>query len=114
MVIKHIKREVIMNYTLMNANNTQDLYTIFKYVNDVASVGLFFLVMLGIIWVVSIVSLLSAGRRAPVAFTVACFISFITSLLMSIMLFINPVYMYFMGVLTGIGAIWIKLSGGFE
>ncbi len=72
-------------YEVPTQNDTQDLLTIFQFVNNDATGGLFFPIMIMVIWAVQFISILSEGRRASNAWIYASFTAFILSVMLGIL-----------------------------
>lgn len=94
-------------YTPPTANDTLGLYEIFKYVNN-TSEGLLFVSLLFVIWIITFVA--TKSYSASRAWTFASFLCFILSLILSVIGIIAPKFMYLYLILTGVGAVWLKLE----
>ena len=97
-------------YNVLQANDTTDLLTIFQFVNNSGTDGLFMPIMLLVIWIIIFISTLSEGRQAPRAIIFASFICSLLSILLSIMHMLNPQYMYFIFLVLGGGILWQYLA----
>lgn len=97
-------------YTELVANDSTNMYTLFGYVNNTATGGLFMPITLLVIWIVSFVGAISEGRQASRAFIFSSFVLGILSILCSLIGFLNPQFMYFSFLMVGIGLIWYKLD----
>lgn len=103
-----------MVYQVLNTTDTQDLYTLFRYINNSATEGLFFPIMLLVIWSIGFLGVLADGKPLSRGFTFSSFICSIIAILLVIMNVLNPMYMYFLFVLTAIGIFWSYTTSGFE
>ena len=101
-------------YASPNLSDTEGLFTYFKYVNNTLSDGLFFPVMLLVIWVISFVATFSVtGQDKTAAAKGVVFASFFAAVLgvpLSIMGMLNPVYMYLPGILLATGLLILYLQ----
>jgi fumarate reductase subunit D len=104
----------MVRYQVLNTTDTKDLYTIFRYINNTATEGLFFPIMLLVIWIVAFLGVIADGRQLSRGFTFASFICAIIAILLVLLNVLTPIYMYFLFVLTAIGILWIYLSNSFD
>lgn len=93
-------------YAVPSSNETGSLLTIFQFVNNSGTDGLFMPLMLLVIWIVAFIGSLSEGRPASRGLIFASFISSILSVLLSLMHMLNTQYMYFSFLLLGGGIVW--------
>jgi len=98
------------NFTLPTVNDTQDLFTVFKFVNDSASGGLFFPVILLAIWAIAFIGSIVEGRQAVRAWIFASFISGILGILLGIMGMLASQWMYLLILFVAFGVFWIRLQ----
>jgi fumarate reductase subunit D len=103
-----------MAYQVLNSTDTRDLFTLFRYINDTATQGLFFPVMLLVIWFVAMLGVIADGKPISRGFTFASFICSVISILLVIMNVLSTNYMYLCFILTAIGVFWIYLTSGFD
>jgi hypothetical protein len=96
-------------YPQISGNETQNVYTLFKWVNDGVG-GIFMPLTLLAIWIIAMVGSISEGRQASRAFIFASFITSTLSILMALIGMLNSQYMYLSFLLVGIGLIWYKLD----
>jgi len=99
-------------YAYPNSTDTERLYEFFGYVSRTTE-GLFFPVMLVVIWFVAFIGSYSLNSGRPAAaksFTFASFIIAIMSIMTSILGFLSPKFMYLSFILVAIGVVWIKLE----
>lgn len=93
----------------VNGTDTQNLYTLFKFVNNGVS-GVFMPIMLGVIWIIAFIGAMSEGRQASRSFIFASFVISILSILLALIGLLNVQYMYISFLMVGIGIIWNKLE----
>jgi len=100
-------------YAYPNITDSDGLIGFFNYVS-VATGGMFFPAILGAIWFVAFVATFSVGGAnrpaAARAFTFASFFVAILSILLAILDFVAPKWMYLTFILVGVGVLWIKLD----
>lgn len=104
----------MVRYQVLNSTDTKDLFTLFRYINNTATEGLFFPVMLLVIWFVAMLGVIADGKPFSRGFTFASFICSIIAILLVILNVLNPMYMYLLFVFTGIGVFWMYLTSGFD
>jgi len=97
-------------YSIPSINDTSNIMTIFQFVNNEGTGGLFMPIMLLVIWIVAFVGTISEGRQASRGMIFASFICSILAVLLSLMQMLNPNYMYFCFLLLGGGIIWHYLN----
>lgn len=95
-------------YPTPQLNDSTGIFELFNYVNNVAD-GLLFLVMLFVIWVITFIA--TKQYSTDRAFTYASFICMILAILLAILGLLGSQWMYLFVILTGVGAVWLKLSG---
>ncbi|KKN17070.1 hypothetical protein LCGC14_0969480 [marine sediment metagenome] len=93
------------------ANETADLFEIFQFVNNKATEGLFFPVMILTIWLIGFIGAIVEGRPASRAFIFSSFISTVLGVLLSIMGFLSITYVYFLILMVAFGIFWARLEG---
>lgn len=101
-------------YPVPNANNTGDLLQIFQFVSNDLTGGLFFPLMVLVIWVVQFIGVLAEGRPASRAWVYASFTATILSILLGILAMIEQKYIYLLVIGVSLGAFWIKLASAKE
>ena len=99
-----------MTFPAPTTNETANLFKIFKFINNTATDGLFFPIILLVIWTVAFIVSLSHGRVANVSFVFASFISFILSIILALMGFLAPQYIYLLSIFLAFGLVWMKLQ----
>ena len=99
-----------MTYAYPTINDTKGFQEMSGYINTVSG-GIFFPLTLLALYIIIFVSTLAFG--AGRAFTYASFVSAILSMFLVFAGLLNPMFMYFLFVLTGIGFIVMRLGKGF-
>lgn len=97
-------------YPTPTANETADLFSIFQFINNKATEGLFFPIIILSIWLISFIGAISENRPASRAFIFSSFISTVMGILLAIMGFLNITYVYFLILLMAFGVLWIRLE----
>ena len=101
---------MVNNFTLPTVNDTQDIFTIFTFINNTSSGGLFFpLVLLGI-WAIIFVGSIVEGRQAVRAWIFASFVSSILGILLGIMGLFPRRWIYLLILLLAFGIFWLRLQ----
>ena len=95
-------------YNVPTNNETGGLYEFFRFVAVDATGGLFFPIMLLVIWIVSFLALKNYSTSR--AWTFASFFCSVLAIILSVMDYLAPVWMYLAVFLTLIGFIWLKLD----
>ena len=95
-------------YDLPTGNETMDMYGIFKFIGESATGGLFWGVILMVIWVITFLALKQYSTSR--AWTFASFFCSILAIFMSLMNYLSPKWMYLTIFLTLIGFVWLKLE----
>lgn len=96
-------------YTVMNGTETENIYGIFKFVNDGVG-GIFMPIMLLSIWIIAFIGALAEGRQASRGFIFSSFLCSILAIMLSLIGMLNSQYMYFSFLLVGAGLVWYKLD----
>ena len=96
-------------YPTLTGNESTNLYTLTKFVNNGVN-GLFMPLVLLSIWFISFIGAIVEGRQASRAFIFASFISSILGILLALMGMLNSQYMYFSFLMVGIGLVWMILD----
>ena len=97
-------------YPTPTSNDTENLLTVFQFVNNQASGGLFFPVMILVIWMIGFIGSVANGRPAARAWTFSSFISAILGGLLVLLGFLNNTYLFFLVLNVAFGIVWIYLS----
>lgn len=98
-----------MAFPTPTVNDTRDILGIFQFVNDQATGGIFFPVMLLVIWFIAFIGSIAEGRPASRAFIFSSFIAIILGSMLAILNFLDINYVYFLIILVGIGLFWLTL-----
>ena len=97
-------------YPEPNSTDMESIYTIFSYIHHQASGGIFFPVILLVIWVVGFILILAQGRQPVRAWIYASFISTILGIMLALMGFLNKQFIYILVLMLAFGMVWAKLS----
>lgn len=100
-----------------NSSDTGGAFQFFRFTNNAVE-GLFFPVILLVIWVISFTTMLFSGSymrpSAAKAWTFASFFTMILSIGLVVLDLVAPKWMYVAIVLTGIGVLWLIIEQGSE
>ena len=96
-------------YPTLILNNSDNFYTVTKFVNDGVG-GIFMPIMLGVIWIVAMIGAISEGRQASRAFIFASFFCALLAIMLALIGMLNPNYMYFLFLMVAAGIVWYKLD----
>ena len=97
-------------YIVPTGNETAGIYEMFKYVTNVATEGLFFLVMIIVIWIIAFLATKQYSNSR--AFFFASFFCSILSMILATLDLLAPRFMYLFIIFTAIGFVWLKLETG--
>lgn len=95
-------------YQVPTGNETAGLYEIFKYIGGTATEGLFWSVILLVIWVISFLALKHYSTSR--AWTFASFFCAVLGIILAVMDYLAPKWMYLAIILTIVGFVWLKLE----
>lgn len=95
-------------YSTPTYNDTAGVYEMFHWINASPSEGLFFPIILFVIWIVSFLALKQYSTAR--AWTFASFFCSILSIMMAVLDLINSKIMYLCIFLTLVGFVWLKLE----
>lgn len=95
-------------YATPTGNQTAGLYEIFRFINNSATQGYFWISMLFVIWITAFIALKQYSSSR--AWTFASFMCAILSIFMAIIDYVAPTWMYLFIFLTLIGFVWLKLE----
>ena len=101
-------------YPTPNVSDTGDLLSVFQWISNTATEGLFFPIMILSIWVIQFIGVLSEGRPASRAFLFASFTATILSIILGILAMMAQKWVYLLVILVSLGAFWVKLSSSRE
>lgn len=97
-------------YPIPTVNDTRDILSIFQFVSNDLTQGLFFPLMILVIWSVQFIGVLSEGRPASRAWVFASFTATILSMILGILALMEQKWIYLLIIGVSLGAFWIKLS----
>lgn len=97
-------------YPVPTTNDTRDLLAIFQWISNEATGGLFFPIMIMVIWIVQFIGVLSEGRPASRAWVFASFTATILSVILGILAMMAQKWIYLLILMVSLGAFWLKLS----
>ena len=100
---------MVAPYPTLGQNDSENIYTIFKFVNNGVS-GTFMPLLLLAIWIIAFIGSLSEGRQSSRAWVFASFVSSIIAIFLATLGLLSTQFMYFAFILTGIGIIWNYLG----
>lgn len=98
-------------YPIPEPSDTRDLLAIFQFVSELTG-GLFFPIVILVIWVVQFIGVLSENRPASRAFVFASFTATILSMILGILALMEQKWVYLLIIMVSLGAFWIKLARG--
>lgn len=98
------------NFTLPTANDTQDLFSIFQFLNNTSSGGLFFPIILLAIWAIAFIGSLVEGKEAVKAWIYASFVSTILGILLGVMNLLARQWIYLLILFIAFGVFWLRLQ----
>ena len=101
-------------YKVATTNNTRSLLDIFQFVSNDLTGGLFFPIIILVIWVVQFIGVLAEGRPASRAFVFASFTATILSIMLGLLAMMEQRWIYLLVIMVSLGAFWIKLSSARE
>jgi len=96
-------------YKTPGVEDTRDLLSIFQFVSELTG-GLFWPIMVLVIWVVQFIGILANGKRASKAWVTASFTATILSILLGLLALIEQKWIYLLVISVSLGAFWIKLA----
>ena len=97
-------------YPVPTVNDTQDMLTIFQWISNTATDGLFFPIMIMVVWAVQFISILSEGRPGSSAWIYASFTAFILSVMLGILALMSSQYIYLIVIMLSFGIFFIKMT----
>ena len=96
-------------YVAPTGNETAGLFELSKYIGISATAGLFWPVMLLVIWIVSFLGFKQYSSSR--AWTFASFFCAILGMFLAVLNLMAPRWMYLSIIMTLIGLVWLKLEG---
>ena len=97
-------------FPVPGVNDTRDLLSVFQFISNEATGGLFFPIMIMVIWVVQFIGVLSEGRPASRAWVFASFTATILSIILGILAMMAQKWIYLLVLMVSLGAFWLILS----
>lgn len=97
------------HYPVPNITDTEDIFSVFRFVNE-ASGGIFFSAVLLAIWFILLIGSLVEGRQAVRAWIFASFISSILAILLGIMGLLDNKWIYLLILFVAFGLFWMRLQ----
>ncbi len=97
-------------YPVPNVTDTRDMLSVFQWISNSATDGLFFPVMILVIWIVQFIGVLAEGRPGSRAFVFASFSATILSIILGILAMMAQKWIYLLVLMTSLGIFWIKLA----
>ena len=97
-------------YDVPSPSDTRDLLSVFQFISNSATDGLFFPVMILVVWVVQFIGVLAEGRPASRAFVFASFTATILSIILGILAMMAQKWIYLLILMVSLGAFWTKLA----
>jgi len=97
-------------YPVPNATDTSDLLNVFQWVSNSATDGLFFPIMVLVIWVIQFIGVISEGRPSSRAWTFASFTATILSIILGLLAMLAQKWVYLLVLMTSLGIFWLKLA----
>ena len=101
-------------YPVPNATDTRDLLSIFQWISNSATDGLFFPIMIFVIWTVQFIGVMAEGRPASRAWVFASFTATILSIILGILAMMAQKWVYLLVLFVSIGIFWLKLASSRE
>lgn len=101
-------------YPQPTVNDTQDLLTLFQWISNTASEGLFFPIMIFVIWIIQFIGVLAEGKPASRAWVLASFTATILSIILGILAMVAQKWVYLLILMVSLGAFWVKLASARE
>lgn len=98
-----------MTFRPMNNTDAVDFLNLSIYVNEISN-GIFWIVMLAVIWIVLFFSGLGVGKSASRGWTLASFICSIIGTMMAVLNLINSKFVYLLVLMIGFGLIWMRFE----
>ena len=97
-------------FPVPNATDTRDMLSIFQFISDSATGGLFFPIMILVLWVIQFIGVMAEGRPASRAWLFASFTATILSIMLGILALIAQKWVYLLILMVSLGVFWVKLA----
>jgi len=101
-------------YPTPNASDTRDLLSVFQWISNTATDGLFFPIMIFVIWIVQFIGVMAEGRPGSRAFLFASFTATILSIILGILAMMAQKWIYLLVLMVSLGIFWVKLASARE
>ena len=101
-------------YPVPNVTDTRDMLTLFQWISTTATDGLFFPIMVLVIWVVQFIGVMAEGRSASRAWVFASFTATILSIMLGILAMMAQKWIYLLILAVSLGVFWLKLASAKE
>jgi hypothetical protein len=92
-----------------NADMT-NVYTIFNWISDTATKGLFWVATIWAMWVVILIGNLSEGKSLPRSLVYCNFVSAILGGILTLLGWISQTWTWFFVVMLALSLLWLKAS----
>ncbi len=98
-------------FPIATVNDTKDMFTIFRFISsDGVTDGLFFPIMLLVIWGIQFIGVISEGRQASRGWIFASFTATILGIILGILALLERKWIYLLILFVSFGVFWIKLQ----
>lgn len=97
-------------YPVAGVNDTNDLLSIFQFTSNDVTGGLFFPIMLLVIFVIQIIGGVSAGRPGSRTFVFAAFTATVLSIILGILALVEQRWVYLAILFVSLGVFWVRLA----
>lgn len=98
------------NFSLPTVNDTQDIFSMFSFINNTSSGGIFFPIILLVIWSILFIGSIVEGRQAVRAWIFASFVSGILGILLGVMGLLGRQWIYLLILFVAFGVFWIRIQ----
>lgn len=100
-------------FKTLNSTDTEDIYTLMSASNSMSD-NIFMPVMLLVIFLIATIGSIVSGKPIHRSLVYSSFICSILAILMTIMNWLAPTYMYFAFFMTAVSLIWTKLAESYS
>lgn len=97
-------------YPIPQPEDTRDLLAVFQFISNDLTGGLFFPIMILVVWTVQFIGVLAEGRPASRGWVFASFVSTILSMMLGILALLEQRWVYLLVIMTSFGLFWLKLA----
>ena len=91
-------------------DNMRDIFTIFQFINNDLSNGIFFPIILAVTWIIFFLIGLTNGRAASRSWIFSSFVCTILAILLGLMGMLNRSYIYFLVLMVAFGMLWLRFD----